>query len=74
MVDQPVIPSIFDDDFEDPANKIWFLAMHLDHRAKSIYEHTDPRVASLGWELIEIADHIQRHLDVLAPPADDTDI
>lgn len=73
MTDMPPILSLWNDDFEDPAGKIWFMCQHLDHLAKMLYEHPDARVATMGWELMDVGDMIQRHLDVLSPPPDDED-
>lgn len=61
MTDNPKIRSIWDDDFEDPANAIYFMCAHLDHIGK-ITDH---------YDLMEIANYIQRHLDVLSPPCED---
>jgi len=63
MNDNTPICNLWDDDFDDPAEAIWFMCQHLDHIGKT----------SNNFELMDIADYIQRHLDVLSPaPEDDS--
>lgn len=51
------IKHMMDDDFENPAEKIFFLCRHIDHIGKTTDNH----------DLMEVSAHIERHLNVLFP-------
>lgn len=52
---------MLDDDFENPSEKIFFLCRHIDHIGKT----------TENLELMEVAEHIERHLNVLSPEGRD---
>lgn len=55
------IKHIMDDDFENPVEKIFFLCRHIDHIGKT----------TENFELMQVAEHIERHLNVLSPEGRD---